>query len=89
MVTHLKFDNFVVREMAGSASSLPAILAKIAQLLSWAKSSNFFYKNKQICLHNHKRNLYFIKILEIQFYLTFISWGKNSEGSIMVRFFFL
>ena len=44
MVTHLKFDNFVVREMAGSASSLPAILAKIAQLLSWAKSSNIFIK---------------------------------------------
>ena len=42
MVTHLKFDNFVVREMAGSASSLQAILAKIAQLLCWAKSSKFF-----------------------------------------------
>ena len=25
MATHLKFDNFVVREMAGSASPLPAI----------------------------------------------------------------
>ena len=68
--------------MAGSASPLPAILAKTAQLLCWAKSSKFFHKI-QIYLHNYIRNLYFIKILEIQFYLTFISRGKNSEGGIV------
>ena len=55
MVTHLKFDNFVVWEMAGSASSLQAILARIAQLLCWAKSSNFFHKI-QINLLNHIRD---------------------------------
>ena len=48
MVTHLKFDNFVDWEMAGSASSLQAILAKTALLLCWAKSSNFFIKYKFI-----------------------------------------
>ena len=55
MATHLKFDNSVVPEMAGSASSLPAILAKFAQLLYWAKSSDFFYKI-QIYLHNYVGN---------------------------------
>ena len=32
----LKFDDFVVWEMAGSASPLSAILAKIVQILCWA-----------------------------------------------------
>ena len=61
MATILKVDNFVVWEMAGSASPLSAILAKIVQILCWAKSSKFFYK-MQIYLHNYIRHLYFIKI---------------------------
>ena len=61
MATILKFDDFVVREMAGSASPLSAILAKIVQKLCWAKSSKFFLL-MQIYFHNYMRNLYFIKI---------------------------
>ena len=61
MATILKFDDFVVREMAGSASPLSAILAKIVQILCWVKRSKFFYK-MQIYLHNDIRNLYLIKI---------------------------
>ena len=38
----LKFDDFVVWEMAGSASPLSAILAKIVQILCWARSSKSF-----------------------------------------------
>ena len=70
MSTILKFDDFVVREMAGSASPLPAILAKTAQLLCWAKSSKFFHKI-QIYLHNYIRNLYFIKMFRNSMLLNF------------------
>ena len=61
MASILKFDDFVVWEMAGSAFPLLAILAKIVQILCWVGNNNFFYK-MPIYLHNYISNLYLFSL---------------------------